>query len=119
VLLVAASLVAACGSTATPAPLTTATTVPTTADICAKVGAALSSGPDPTTDPVGYALAQLIPLRQITGSASGTLATALGDLAEAYQEYVASKGKSGVDKAAVIHAAARVNSLCPGVEAAA
>ena len=37
-----------------------------TQDTCQRVSAVLSNGPDPDADPVGYAEAQVLPLRQTT-----------------------------------------------------
>src|ERR1700733_15082867 len=47
---------------------------------CQQVTAALSDGPDPGADPVGYAEAQILPLRQIRTS-DPTLKAAISRLA--------------------------------------
>jgi len=81
---------------------------------CTATAAVLSDGPDPTADSVGYAEAQVLPLRQlkITNTA---LRRAVSQLAPAYQAYSTSTGAAGI--AAAVHSAkaeAAVNAICPG-----
>jgi hypothetical protein len=76
------------------------------------VAAALADGPDPDADPVGYAQAQILPLRQIT-IADPNLHAAVDTLAGAYQAFVATDG-SAAAKAAVASASKQVGTLCPG-----
>lgn len=78
----------------------------------------LSDGPDPTQDPVGYAEAQILPLRQLHG-ADTQLRAAIGKLASAYAEFFASNGKSAAATSAVVAATRRMNKLCPGAGASA
>src|ERR1700689_691148 len=85
---------------------------------CQQVTAALSDGPDPGEDPVGYAEAQILPLRQIRTS-DPTLKAAVSMLASAYSGFFASDGKSATATSAVAAATARMNKLCPGAGAAA
>jgi hypothetical protein len=80
---------------------------------CTAVSAALSDGPDPDADPVGYAEAQIKPLRAIHSS-DQKLRAAIGDLAGAYARVFASNGASAVASKAVTAAAAKVNAICPG-----
>src|SRR6202044_452395 len=80
---------------------------------CAQVSAVLSDGPDPDSDPVGYAEAQILPLGQIRTSDS-QLRAAITRLARAYQAFYASNGASGAAKAAVASASKRINAFCPG-----
>jgi uncharacterized heparinase superfamily protein len=80
---------------------------------CADISAVLSDGPDPSADPVGYAEAQILPLRQIRTS-DHTLAHAITALSAAYRNFFDSNGKSAAAKAAVAAAAKRVDSFCPG-----
>jgi hypothetical protein len=80
---------------------------------CNAVGAALSDGPDPDADPVGYAEAQIQPLREIQTS-DHTLRVAIRDLAEAYARVFTSNGTSSAASKAVAAAAVRVNTICPG-----
>jgi hypothetical protein len=55
------------------------------------VGDVLSDGPDPGTDPVGYAEAQIQPLRQIHAP-NPTLAQAITTLAGAYSSFYTANG---------------------------
>jgi hypothetical protein len=85
---------------------------------CRQVTAVLSDGPDPGSDPVGYAEAQILPLRQIR-TADSTLKVAITKLASAYSGFFTSDGKSASATSAVTTATARINKLCPGAGAAA
>ena len=80
---------------------------------CNQVSAVLSDGPDPDSDPVGYAEAQILPLGQIHTS-DAQLRTAIGKLASAYRAFFDSNGTSGQAKLAVAAASKRINSFCPG-----
>jgi hypothetical protein len=100
-------LASGCGSSSAPAAASA------TENTCQQVSAVLSDGPDPGADPVGYAEAQILPLRQIR-SANPALRAAIGQLADAYQQFFASDGKSGSAKQAVAAASSRLNSICPG-----
>jgi hypothetical protein len=80
---------------------------------CTALGAALSDGPDPTADPVGYAEAQIKPLRALH-TPDQALAAAIRDLAAAYARVFASNGASVAAGQAVTVAAGRVNAICPG-----
>src|SRR5215472_299266 len=51
---------------------------------CAQVTAVLANGPDPGSDKVGYAEAQILPLRQVHG-ATPALRSAISNLASAYE----------------------------------
>jgi len=110
VLVLAALLVCACGPAARPAASASASTA--TESACLQVSAVLSDGPDPDADPVGYAEAQIIPLRQISTS-SQALGAAIRQLADAYQKFFASNGGSQA-KEAVAVASSKVDSICPG-----
>jgi hypothetical protein len=108
--LVAVPLLAACGSASahTPAAGSPAISAP-----CADVGAALSDGPDPDSDPVGYAEAQIKPLRAISTS-DPALRTAISHLATAYAGVYDSNGKNAAATKAVAAASRKVNAICPG-----
>jgi hypothetical protein len=80
---------------------------------CQSVAAVLSDGPDPGADPVGYAEAQVIPLRQIHTS-DAALEIAIDKLASAYEQFYETKG-SAASKGAVTAASSQVNAICPGV----
>jgi hypothetical protein len=85
---------------------------------CQAVSAVLSDGPDPDADPVGYAFAQILPLRQIKKSSDGPLQSAIDNLAQAYQEFYNAKGTGHAVQSAVSAATQRMNRLCPGAGAA-
>jgi hypothetical protein len=101
-----AAILAGCGSSgasqASSAPKAT----------CQEIAATLSDGPDPSADPVGYAEAQILPLREIRTS-DASLRSAVDKLASAYQAFSATNG-SATAKRAVSTASAQVNALCPG-----
>jgi hypothetical protein len=99
---------AAAGSSSKAATSTTATD-----NACQQVSAVLSDGPDPDADPVGYAEAQILPLRQINVS-NQALHGVISQLAAAYQKFFASNGKSSNAKEDVAVASKKLNSICPG-----
>jgi uncharacterized heparinase superfamily protein len=78
---------------------------------CQQVAAVLSDGPDPTADPVGYAQAQVLPLRQLHAS-QRRLQVAIDKLATAYSAFSSSDGRSA--KVAVAQAGRAIDVLCPG-----
>jgi hypothetical protein len=79
---------------------------------CELVSAVLSDGPDPDADPVGYAEAQVGPLRGIkTGDAK--LRDEIGKLADAYQELFTTNGTKTA-KEAVSVASSAISKICPG-----
>ena len=80
---------------------------------CSQVSAVLSDGPDPDSDPVGYAEAQILPLGQIHTS-DAQLRAAIGKLASAYRAFFDSNGTSSSAKLSVAAASKRINSFCPG-----
>jgi hypothetical protein len=80
---------------------------------CKQVEAALSDGPEPQADPVGYAEAQVQPLRQIHTSEL-KLSRAIERLASAYEAFYASNGAGRAGR--VVAAAGRaIEAICPGV----
>jgi hypothetical protein len=99
---------AAAGSSPAAATSTTATE-----NACQQVSAVLSDGPDSDADPVGYAEAQILPLRQINVS-NQALHGVISQLADAYQKFFASNGKSSNAKEDVAVASKTLNSICPG-----
>jgi hypothetical protein len=107
----AALSLAACSSA--PQPVSAATR-----KTCAQVQAVLADGPDPGQDKVGYAEAQILPLRQIRAASPG-LQSAISELAGAYDRFFATNGQSAAATSAVAAAASRLNKLCPGAGAAA
>jgi hypothetical protein len=82
-------------------------------ETCQQVEAVLSDGPDPEADPVGYAQAQVLPLRQIHTS-DEKLHEAIDRLASVYETFSDRNGVSHSAKSAVTAAADRVNAICPG-----
>jgi hypothetical protein len=101
-------LISACGSSAH----STASSTAVTASTCEHISAVLGDGPDPDADPVGYAEAQILPLRQISVP-DQPLRGVIGQLADAYQEFFTSNGSSNA-KEAVAVASKKLNSICPG-----
>ena len=114
-MLALSATISACSSSAQPAK--TAAAAPVAESTCEQVSDALSDGPDPDTDPVGYAEAQIQPLRQIHAT-SPTLAQAITTLAGAYSGFYTANG-AGPAKATLNTAIKRINSLCPDAGAAA
>jgi hypothetical protein len=109
------TMVSACSSSAHSTA--SAAAAPVAESACQQVGDALSNGPDPDADPVGYAEAQIQPLRQIHAS-SPALTQAIITLAGAYSSFYAAGG-TGPAKSALNTAIKRINSLCPDAGAAA
>ena len=85
---------------------------------CQQLDSVLSDGPDPGADALGYAEAQILPLKQIH-AANPTLGTAISTLAGAYQSYYAAHGTGSTAKSALNTAINRINALCPGAGATA
>ena len=80
---------------------------------CTSVADVLSDGPDPGSDPVGYAEAQVLPLRQLAIS-DATLHSAVLTLASAYQTFSTSTTSTrAASSAAVTNAENEVNKICP------
>ena len=73
----------------------------------------LADGPDPAADPVGYAEAQVQPLRQLTIS-DATLQPAVLTLASAYETFSNSSTSTRATSAqAVTRAENEVSKICP------
>ena len=80
---------------------------------CTSVADVLADGPDPGADPVGYAQAQVLPLRQLTIS-DATLHSAVLTLASAYETLTTSSSSTrATSAAAVTKAESEVNKICP------
>jgi hypothetical protein len=109
VLVVSAGWLSAC--TAAPAHAQPGTLKIT----CQQVSAVLSDGPDRGADPVGYAEAQILPLRHVSTTDS-RLRAALDELSSAYRQFTDTKGSRGA-KRAVSGASRSVNAICPGAAA--
>ena len=76
------------------------------------MSAAASDGPDPDADPIGYAEAQVLPLRNIHTSDTD-LQTAIDALASAYQDVFDTNGSTSAQHALATSSGA-VNAVCPG-----
>lgn len=74
--------------------------------------AVLADGPDPSVDPVGYAEAQIGPLRHVKTS-DQALETAIRNLDLAYQRLFTSNGAAPASHS-VTRDTARLNAICPG-----
>jgi hypothetical protein len=105
------ALLAACGSSKSSSSTSSASAQ--IKQTCRAIEGVLSNGPDPEADPVGYAQAQILPLRQISTS-DQKLHEAINKLSSAYAAFSASKGASSA-KAAVSAASKSLESICPGV----
>jgi hypothetical protein len=108
-LLTFGGLASACGSSSSSSSPATSGAL---ASACSTVSAVLSDGPDPGADPVGYAEAQILPLRQIHTS-DKALQTAIDSLASAYQQVSSTNGAATATHAAT-EAGNKVNAICPG-----
>jgi hypothetical protein len=81
--------------------------------VCQQVSAVLSNGPDPDTDPVGYAQAQVLPLEQLNVSTQTTIGKAISTLVSDYSSYISANGTDKAANSALTAAINRINSLCP------
>jgi hypothetical protein len=111
---VAAPLWTACASGASGGSGGGAAVAKAPAALCNQILAVLSDGPDPTADPVGYALSQILPLGQIHTS-DRTVGGTLTRLIAADKELVKSNGGDRSSSSAITRADAALNGACPGV----
>jgi len=79
---------------------------------CQQVSTVLSDGPDPDADPVGYAEAQVRPLRQVH-TADARLQGLIDNLASAYESFFNTDGSSSAKKQ-VTSAGNAIDVICPG-----
>jgi hypothetical protein len=106
--------IAACGSSSSSQAATSAVLGSAVQQDCTTIGDTLSDGPDPDADSVGYAQAQVLPLRQLQISDAALHRDVLA-LAAAYQAFSSGSGAGGAAAAAVVAKAEHaVNSICPG-----
>jgi hypothetical protein len=104
---------AACGSTSSQTSSTVSLGSAVQQD-CTSLADVLSDGPDPGADPVGYAEAQVLPLRQLTISGDATLKQAVLTLASAYETFSTSSASTrAAASLAVTKAENEVNTICP------
>jgi hypothetical protein len=106
--------VTACGSSSSPSSQTSSALLGNQVQQdCTSVTDVLSDGPDPDADSVGYAQAQVLPLRQLKIS-DAKLRQDVLSLAAAYQAFSAGSNAGGpAAAAAVAKAENSVNSICP------
>jgi|HubBroStandDraft_3_1064219.scaffolds.fasta_scaffold25281_3 hypothetical protein len=102
-----AMLLGACGASSKPTP----SSAHVTKETCRQLEAVLSDGPEPAADPIGYAQAQILPLRQIH-TTDAKLAEAIDTLASAYQGFSSSDGARSA-KSAVSSASRAIDTICP------
>lgn len=104
---------AACGSSSSSTASNTAILGSTLQQDCTSISDVLSDGPDPDADSVGYAEAQVLPLRQLTIGNAALHRDVLA-LASAYQAFSSGSGAGSAAAAAVVTKAENaVNSICP------
>ena len=109
--LLALSAVTACGSSSR----SSANAGSNITQDCTAVSDVLSDGPDPDADSVGYAQAQVLPLRQLKIS-EANLRTAVKNLDDAYQQFSSSTGTAQAAAAVKVSSAqTALNNICPGV----
>jgi hypothetical protein len=107
-----AVLVTGCGSSAEGASASSSPDKAQISATCTRVADVLSDGPDPTADPVGYALAQIMPLREIKTSVRA-LRQDIDAMASAYETVYKTNGEKGTEKA-VEKAGKELDTICPG-----
>jgi hypothetical protein len=113
VLIVAVPLLStACGSSHASATVSSKEAKAQLDASCTQVADVLADGPDPTVDPVGYALAQVAPLRAVTTS-DRALERDITDLASAYEAVFKTSNSKG-SAAAVDKAGKQLDTICPG-----
>jgi hypothetical protein len=104
---------AACGSSGSSPSSSSALLGSAVQQDCTAVADVLSDGPDPDADSVGYAQAQVLPLRQLKVS-DATLSRDVQALAGAYQAFSSGSGAGRPTAAAAVAKAENsVNSICP------
>src|ERR1700733_6931467 len=85
------------------------------ASVCQQLNAVFSDGPDPDADPVGYALSQILPLRNLHLADTALMAT-VSKLVTDDEDLVKANGADNTLAAAAIKTDDKaINSACPGV----
>jgi hypothetical protein len=82
--------------------------------VCQQLNAVFSDGPDPDADPVGYALSQILPLRDLHSSDTDLMAT-VSKLETDDEDLVKANGADKLAAAAIKKDDKAINSACPGV----
>jgi hypothetical protein len=108
----ASLLPSACGASPVDASVSSGAAKAQLKVTCMRVADVLSDGPDPSVDPVGYALAQVLPLRRITTS-DRALQRDVDTLAAAYEAVYKANNAKGTG-AAVDRAGKNLDTICPG-----
>jgi hypothetical protein len=105
---------AACSSSSSSTASAGATASARSQD-CLALTDVLANGPDSTADSVGYAQAQILPLKQLKLDESA-VQSAVSRLDAAFTAFVGAKDSSAQTQAAVQVTSAEnaVNALCPG-----
>ena len=111
---VTSATAAACGSSSSTTASSTSSASARSQD-CTAVADVLSDGPDPTADSVGYAQAQILPLKQLKLT-EADVQSAVTRLDTAFTAFAGAKTSSAQTQAAVQVTSAEnaVNALCPG-----
>lgn len=113
----AAGTLAACGSSSNSASASASASALSgnaRQQACTAVADVLADGPDADADSVGYAEAQVLPLKQLKLDDS-SVQQAVGQLDSAYQAFSAANTSTAPAAAiAVTKAQNAVNALCPG-----
>ena len=115
---VTSATAAACSSSSSTSSTTSASTLDPTSRLaqdCTAITDTLADGPDPTADSVGYAEAQVLPLKQLKINESN-VQTTVDRLDAAFTAFVAAKTSAAQTQAAVQVTSAEnaVNAVCPG-----
>jgi hypothetical protein len=84
------------------------------ASTCQLLNDVFSDGPDPDADPVGYALSQILPLRNLESSDSALMAT-VSKLESDDEDLVKANGADSLAAAAIKKDDKAIDSACPGV----
>lgn len=111
----AATTMAACSSSGTSPSASATQAGAAKAQDCLALSGVLSDGPDPDSDAVGYAQAQVLPLQKLTVG-DPAVRSAVSQLDAAFQAFSADDGSAQSQNAAKVASAEdALNKLCPGV----
>jgi hypothetical protein len=106
--------VAACGSSSAAPKVSASSSAAALSQDCTAVSDVLADGPDPTADSVGYAEAQILPLKQLNLTVPA-VRSAVDQLDAAFSAFAAATGPAQVQAAVKVSTAQdAVNKLCPG-----
>lgn len=111
-----AATASACGSSSQPAAPKAAAPASAAAlgQDCTAVTDVLADGPDPDSDSVGYAEAQILPLKQVT-LADSSVRSAVARLDAAFDAFTGAQGAARTQAGTTVTSAENaLNALCPG-----